>query len=281
MRVILYHVYIEYSDPEKSGIRFNIQLEELIRTFVTPFNSSEPFWFMGRLLNPIKVENVLIFWSYEFADKIILPNQENLINIKDKKQLIEDVQKGKIKGLYLCTEKFLSPSLRTSVSTQNTSQENSSKNSIDVRNRIFVVSGSDSEMKQAITSTLRKLGLIPVIMQEQPSQGKKIIEQFAEYKDIGFAVVLLSPDDFGYPKDEPNINRKLRPTQNVVLGLGFLLGKIGKTNVLVFYKECKNFEYLNDFEDIKFTAFDDLGSWKLALIRELTNSNYTINKPTP
>jgi predicted nucleotide-binding protein len=54
------------------------------------------------------------------------------------------------------------------------------------------------------------------------------------------------------------------------------LGKLGRSNVLVFQRECQNFEGPTDFEGMKVTAFDDRDSWKLALIRELTNCGYNV-----
>jgi hypothetical protein len=106
VRVPKYHIYVEYAEPGKSGIRFNVPQEELVRTFSTPFIASQPFWFMGKLLNPLKVKKAVIFWSYEAADKLTLPNQDNLVAAKDKKYLFESIIKGKVKGAYLCTEKF-------------------------------------------------------------------------------------------------------------------------------------------------------------------------------
>ncbi len=114
-------------------------------------------------------------------------------------------------------------------------------------------------------------------MCEEPSQGRKIVENFSrDYSDVGFAVVLLSPDDFAYAKNEDATKRKLRPRQDVIFELGFLLGN-SADNVLVFFRECANFEIPNDFEGIKVVAFDDRDSWKLALIRELTNSGYSVD----
>ena len=132
-------------------------------------------------------------------------------------------------------------------------------------------------MKQAVTAALTKLWLVPVVMCEEPSQGRKIVERFQDYADVGFAVVLLSPDDSVYVKDEPPTKRKLRPRQDVVFELGFLLGKLGRSNVLVFQRECQNFEVPTDFEGIKFTAFDDRDSWKLALIREFSNCGLAVD----
>ena len=268
-----YHIYVEYAEPEKSGVRFNVSQEELDRTFATPFAAGQPFWFMGRLLNPIKVTKVVLFWSHTTADKLALPNQENLVAAKDKKYLIESIVKGKVKGAYVCTEKFLPSAEKNTFSNQS-----ATSTSGNLSRRIIVVSGADSEMKQALTGALTKLSLIPLVMCEEPSQGKKIVENFSrDYADVGFAVVLLSPDDFAYAKNEAATKRKLRPQQDVVFELGFLLGKLGKDNVLVFLRECVNFEIPIDFEGIKVTAFDDRDSWKLALIRELTNCGYTVN----
>ncbi len=268
-----YHIYVEYAEPEKSGVRFNVSQEELNRTFATPFAAGQPFWFMGRLLNPIKVTKVVLFWSHETADKLVLPNHENLVSAKDKKYLIENIVKGKVKGVYLCTEKFLP-------STENKPSPNQSTTSAsgNLSRRIIVVSGTDEEMNQALNGALTKLSLIPLVLCEEPSQGKKIVENFSrDYADVAFAVVLLSPDDFGYAKNEAATKRKLRPKQDVVFELGFLLGNLGKGNVLVFFRECANFEIPTDFEGIKFTAFDDRDSWKLALIRELSNCGYNID----
>ena len=55
------------------------------------------------------------------------------------------------------------------------------------------------------------------------------------------------------PGNEAPTKRKLRPQQDVVFQLGFLLGKLGKDNVLVFFRECDGFEVLS-FEGVKITA---------------------------
>ncbi len=269
-----YHIYIEYAEPEKSGIRFNVTQEELVRVFVTPFTAGQPFWFMGRLLSPLKVNKTVIFWSYEPADRLLLPNQVNLIAAKDRKYIIENIIKGKVKGAYLCTEKYL-PSIEEAFTS--TASAAPSGASPAIKRRIFVVAGLDDNMKQAVTVGLTKLGLAPVVFREELNQGRKIVDRFADYSDVGFAVILLSPDDFGYSREESPAKRKLRPRQDVIFALGFLLGKLGRENVLAFFRETANFEALTDFEGIKFVAFDDRDSWKLALIRELTSAGYIVD----
>ncbi len=65
-------------------------------------------------------------------------------------------------------------------------------------NRVFVVHGHDEAMRESVARVLTKLGLEPVILHEQPNRGQAIIEKIERYSGVGFAVVLLSPDDTAY-----------------------------------------------------------------------------------
>jgi predicted nucleotide-binding protein len=271
-----YHIYIEYAEPEKSGIRFNVSRPELIGSFAEPFANGDPFWFMGRLLNPVKVTKVIIFWSYATADQLRLPNHESLIVAKDKNYLIDNILKGKVKGTYVCTEEFVKVAPKTSAPTPQA--QAATPTPTGTPRRIIVVSGTDETMKQTMTLALKKLGLASIVMSEQPSQGKKIIDRFAkDYADVGFAIVLLSPDVYVYPKGEEATKRERTPSMNVALMFGFLIGKLGKDKVLAFYRETPNFAFPINFEGVKFTALDDRDTWKLSLIRELKGSGYTVD----
>jgi predicted nucleotide-binding protein len=269
-----YHVYIEYSEPDKSGFRFNVSRAELVGAFSEAFANGEPFWFMGRLLNPIKVAKVVIFWSYETADQLRLPTHESLVVSKDKKYVIDNILKGKVKGVYICTEEFVAVTQKTSASA---AQAPVASTPSGTPRRIIVVSGTDETMKQTLAGALRKLGLAAVVMSEEPSQGKKIVDRFADYADVGFALVLLSPDLYVYPKGEEATKRERAPRQDVLLMFGFLLGKLGKDRVLAFYRESPNFAFPMEFEGVKFTALDVRDSWKHTLIRELTDRGYTVD----
>ena len=164
-----YHIYVEYAEPEKSGFRFNLSKEELNRTFAEPFTEGNPFWFVGSLLTPLKVTKAVLFWSYEAADKLKLPGRESLVTARDKKYQIESILKGRVIGAYLCTEEFLGP---TKKQEPNQSIGAPLANN---RHRIFVVSGTDNSMKQTLIGALTKLSLAPVIVHEEPSQGRKIL----------------------------------------------------------------------------------------------------------
>jgi hypothetical protein len=103
-----YHLYIEQQNPkEKPNIRFNLTQEETVRLFVKPFLEEKPFFFCGRLLNPSKIQTVFIFSSQDDASKLVLPNREEVTNHPDKKFVIDYIKRGKVKGVEICTDKFL------------------------------------------------------------------------------------------------------------------------------------------------------------------------------
>ena len=151
------------------------------------------------------------------------------------------------------------------------------KTDVKSSNRIFIVHGHDEAMKQAVARTLEKIGLEPIILHEKPSEGRTIIEKFTNYSDVSFAVVLLSPDDMAYPKDQTPENAKPRARQNVIFELGFFIGKLGRNRVLVLYQEEKNFEMPSDYSGVLYTPYDNSGRWKFDLVKELKVCGYNVD----
>lgn len=70
-----------------------------------------------------------------------------------------------------------------------------------------------------------------IILHEQASSGRTIIEKIEQFTDVGFAVVLYTPDDIGNAKDNAD-DLQLRARQNVVFEHGFLIGKLGRDRVV-------------------------------------------------
>lgn len=65
---------------------------------------------------------------------------------------------------------------------------------VDMR-RVFVVHGHNLATLDRVVRLLRDLELEPVVLREQPSQGRTIIEKFEAHTDVAFAVVILTADD--------------------------------------------------------------------------------------
>ena len=151
-----------------------------------------------------------------------------------------------------------------------------SKVGVKLSNQIFVVHGHNEAMKQDVARTLAKLDLDPIILNEKPNEGKTVMEKLTDHSGVSFAVVLLSPDDMGYPKDKTE-DAKPRARQNVIFELGYFIGKLGRENVCVLYQKEKDFEKHSDFEGVLLTLYGTSDTWKNELIKELKNCGHNID----
>ena len=133
-------------------------------------------------------------------------------------------------------------------------------------NQVFVVHGKDSGAKETVARFLTKLKLQPIILHEEPNQGRTIIEKFEDSAQVGFAVVLLTPDDTCCSEEDPD-TRQSRARQNVILELGFFLGTLGRARTFPLRKG--DVQLPSDYDGVIYTPLDDLGAWKTKLIKEL------------
>lgn len=131
---------------------------------------------------------------------------------------------------------------------------------------VFVVHGHDTAARESVARFLARLGLNPIILHEQANEGRTIIEKFEAHADASFAVVLLTPDDEGKAKNVTALQPRAR--QNVVLELGYFIGRLGRKNVCPIYVE--GVELPSDVTGLVYVPYDaaDLG-WQLSLAREL------------
>jgi predicted nucleotide-binding protein len=132
--------------------------------------------------------------------------------------------------------------------------------------RIFVVHGHDAAARDGVARFVTQLKLEPIILHEQPSRGRTIIEKFLEYSDVGFAIVLLTADDVGSSRDRPD-EQRLRARQNVIFELGFFIGKLGREKVAALYE--RDVEIPSDYQGVLFTEIDDAGAWRFLIAREM------------
>lgn len=106
--------------------------------------------------------------------------------------------------------------------------------------RVFIVHGHDEvskyELKNYLQNTLRLPE--PVILHEQPSLGRTILEKFEqETRNVNLVFVLLTPDDDPFPSPKSN-DAKRRARQNVVFEMGYFFGKLQRKNgrIVLLYK---------------------------------------------
>lgn len=131
---------------------------------------------------------------------------------------------------------------------------------------VFVVHGHDEAALQGLARFLEKLGLKAIVLREQPDQGRTIIEKFEDSAaEVGFAVVLLTPDDLGGTVKSGASDPRAR--QNVVFELGYFAGKLGRGRVCLLRKG--EVEIPSDLYGVIYTDMDLSDGWQTKLVREL------------
>jgi predicted nucleotide-binding protein len=132
--------------------------------------------------------------------------------------------------------------------------------------KVFLVHGHDQAALHSVARYLARLGLNPVVLSEVPSEGRTIIEKFEKNSDVAFAVVMMTPDDVGHPAGQLDQARP-RARQNVVLELGYFVGRLGRANVAVLHKG--NLELPSDYHGVVFIEMDEHDGWQIKLAREM------------
>ena len=140
-------------------------------------------------------------------------------------------------------------------------EETTMKNSSDV----FIVHGHNEEALAKTENFVRKMGLNPIILRDQASGGKTIIEKIESYTDIDYGIVL-------YTSCDEMKDGKFRARQNVVLEHGYLMGKLKRERVAALVKG--NVEIPGDIDGIVYIQMDDGKDWERQLVKELQAAGY-------
>jgi predicted nucleotide-binding protein len=139
--------------------------------------------------------------------------------------------------------------------------------------KVFVVHGHNQKYREELCRVLEKLNLDPIVLHEQPDQGRTIIEKFEVHSDVMFAVVLLTADDVG--RANAATDSMPRARQNVILELGYFLGKLGRDRVCALYEN--GVEIPSDYAGVLYKHLDNAGKWKYDLGKELTAAGLTVD----
>lgn len=143
-----------------------------------------------------------------------------------------------------------------------------------VSTRIFVVHGRDDGTRNTVVLFLERQDLEPIVLMEQPNEGRTIIEKFEDYSDVAYAVILCTPDDVGKLNTDDDELRP-RPRQNVVLEWGFFMGKLGRRNVCALFTD--DVEIPSDYSGVIYIPMDAAGAWQMELLRELKSAGVPVD----
>ena len=146
--------------------------------------------------------------------------------------------------------------------------------SLPLPRQCFIVHGHDEGARESVARFVEPLGLEAIILHEQANKSQTIIDKLERYREVAYAVVLLTPDDLGAKVADEG---KLRPQarQNVILELGFFIAALGRERVAALVKG--EIEQPSDYHGVTYIRFDDADGWKGKLGRELSDAGFDID----
>jgi predicted nucleotide-binding protein len=141
--------------------------------------------------------------------------------------------------------------------------------------QVFVVHGRDRALREQVARLLDRLDVEPIVLEEQPDRGRTIIEKFEDHAlSVGYAVALLTADDFGRgPDDEGWPEQPNRARQNVVLELGYFMGALGRSRVAALLGP--GVEQPSDIHGLLYISTD--GPWELRLAKEMREAGLPVD----
>jgi predicted nucleotide-binding protein len=187
------------------------------------------------------------------------------------------------------------------------------KSTQKLSNKIFIVHGRAPRAIKELKAILKEMELEPIVLHEKASGSRTIIEKLEKHSDVGFAFVLLTPDDAGYCQFERRVLSddyavKIRPTlkrlrslsekehettvselmkvfvkilrgrarQNVVLEFGYFIGRLGRDRVCCLHKG--DVELPSDMKGIVYIHFDKtLDECRNRIVEELKEAGYKVD----
>jgi len=167
--------------------------------------------------------------------------------------------------------------------------------------KIFIVHGRDYKPVEELKAMLLKYGLKPIVLHEQPSGSRTIVEKLEKYSEkVGYAFVILTPDDGSFnlstlqeiveKSEAQTLTRKEKDKlflnlfgsivskvarQNVILEFGFFMGKVGRDHVCCLYKG--DVKLPSDMHGIVYLPFkNSVREAKSDIVKELKAVGYEL-----
>lgn len=141
-------------------------------------------------------------------------------------------------------------------------------------NKVFVVYGYNNEARSKAARTLEKLGIEPIILYDKVQEGHSAIEIMESNSDVGFALLLLTDDDFGNSRKHKDVDNASREKQNIIFELGYIIGRMGINSVCVLSKDI---ELPVDIQRLGYIPFDSADHWQIELAKKLKAAGFTID----
>ncbi len=138
--------------------------------------------------------------------------------------------------------------------------------------KVFIVHGHDEQLLNEVELMIRRIGLEPIILKNEASGGRTIIEKIEHYTDVGFGIVLYTCCDEGRKKGTDELRDRAR--QNVIFEHGYLCAKLNRDRVVAL--NDSGIEVPSDLAGVVYISHSD-ADWKNQIMREMKNAGLTFD----
>jgi len=259
-----YHLSIEIDGDEKQEL--DLSKDEL-ESIMESYHRDKEFLCDGSFIKPSEVEKIKIFETDEPSKTLatLLPLYPWFFIEKNGRDV---------------TKLFIKHSPRREKKVARLSKKTFSKN-------VFIVHGRDHGPMKELKAMLTMFSLNPIVLHEQPSGSRTVVEKLEKYSDVGYAFVILTPEDviteLSFPPPLPPfppLKFKYRARQNVVLEFGYFMGLLSRDRVCCLYKG--NVELPSDMHGIVYIPFkESVYEVKDKIMKELEEAGYKDLYPPP
>jgi predicted nucleotide-binding protein len=230
------------TSPSRGEVMINMSESELINRFVEPYLKGEMIVINGTTIDPNKLNRVIITSTETNLDDVIAKIKFEDEQDKSPYSIFKEgvkwraVETGKV-----VTDKYINKPPGSN-SIKHSNEKTNSKQKRLINNEVFVVHGPDIELKNDTELFLKSINLKPIVLHRQLDEGLTVIEKFEKHANVTYAIILLTPDDIGFPVSEIKKNEEkrlieYRARQNVIFEFGFFVGRLTRKNVCCIYKE--------------------------------------------
>lgn len=147
-------------------------------------------------------------------------------------------------------------------------------NFISIPKKVVIIGGRTDGTNHVVASFIKRLGMKAIILDEQPNGGRTRMEKLEAYAYTDFAIVLLTPDDVGASKDNPDA-LKPRPSQDTMFEFIYLSRELRPEQVCTLYRE--EIELTSYIDGRIHVAMDKGDGWKLKLLQEMEYAGLPID----
>jgi predicted nucleotide-binding protein len=295
--MLYYHVYVDMDGEETEET--DLSLETLTKHIVGLYNQSKKFMCKGMIIYPSEVTTIRIIETEQSAANVLstIKKGRSLITLYDRTdfQLLEEQGRDVTREFIQTEAKRQKKKMMRKKTVASFSKD------------VFIVHGRDHGPMGELKAMLREFGLNPIVLHEQPSGSRTIVEKLEKYSEVGYAFVILTPDDTSLSWDQfssicndlrdiimeeerrdadGSINqRKIfeifqkntqrRARQNVILEFGYFMGLLERDRVCCLHKG--GVELPSDMHGIVYIPFSDsIIEIEKRIIEELKEAGYEI-----